>query len=174
MSNTPLEITEKWLIQYVLKLNLCPFAIKTMADKSYFLNETTLLETPVSVQHTISNLTEQSDLSTAFIVMTDDLSLDQGLLWYEFIQDLIDEMGYSDLYELVFFHPDYLHDQISEDSPTHYSNRSPFPIVQFLRIPLMEALNAHEMTGSILKNNEKTLTEIGVESLQKELYDLTR
>ena len=46
---------------------------------------------------------------------------------------LIEELGLDGTIQLASFHPEYLFDGEDEQSASHFSNRSPYPVIHFLR-----------------------------------------
>jgi len=75
---------------------------------------------------------------------------------------LIEELGLDGTIQLASFHPQYLFDGEAENSASHYSNRSPYPVIHFLREEMLsEALEEFPNPEQIPQRNISTLEKIG-------------
>lgn len=130
------ETTKNWVETVVVGLNFCPFAKRevqrnsirysiTRGEKSIVLN---------AFLEEIRYLDEQSSIETTLLIIEQGFeSFDDYLLLLDYAQVLINQSGYSGVYQLASFHPNYLFEDESEDSPSHYTNRAPYPVIHILR-----------------------------------------
>jgi hypothetical protein len=48
-------------------------------------------------------------------------------------ETLLDKENYSGIYQMASFHPEYLFAGSNNEDPSNYTNRSPYPMLHFLR-----------------------------------------
>jgi hypothetical protein len=74
----------------------------------------------------------------------------------------------EDLLQLVFFHPNYTFrdGDARQTAAANYARRSPWPMINLLRTKQVRAAQKGIPTGLVYKQNEKTLSSIGVDSLE--------
>ena len=80
--------------------------------------------------------------------------------------DFIDK----DLLQLVFFHPEWTfrdgRQRSGSASAANYARRSPWPMINILRTTQVRAAQKGIPTGLVYKQNEKTLSNVGVDTLE--------
>lgn len=172
MSNTKHTI-ERWIKEYVLHLNLCPFAHAVIEQKTYeiFCGK---LEDSVRLLNEATFAIQKQGKVTTFIVLEEELNLDDALEFYYAIIEVLEELGLEEDLKPILFHPQFLHKDIPEDDAVHYSSRSPKTIIQFLLHSEMDRLNAKALSPKILEDNEKTLRSQGVIKLEALLKKVGR
>ncbi|WP_456269908.1 DUF1415 domain-containing protein [Kushneria sp. AK178] len=172
MTIHPLEATRRWVRDWVMVQNLCPFAAAefereriryrqlTAAD-----DETLLMAVIEECQH----LDRHEDTETTLLVLTpgaedfftflDKLDMAERLMISE---------GYEGVYQLASFHPDYLFGD-SQAAPgredaADYTNRAPFPLFHLLRETSLEAALARfPEPERIPERNQALLREHGAQ-----------
>jgi len=79
----------------------------------------------------------------------------------------------QDLLQLVFFHPEWTFRDGGErsgmGSAANYARRSPWPMINILRTSQVRSAQKGIPTGLVYQQNEKTLTSIGTNTLEKML-----
>ena len=77
-------------------------------------------------------------------------------------QGLLDAAGLDGLLQLASFHPHYRFEGEAVESPGNYSNRSPYPLVHFLRENMLTRFLAqYEGASEIPARNIQTLSALG-------------
>ena len=171
-NNTAYTATACWLEKFVIGLNLCPFAAHpwnkgqvriAISDGSTtdnlahdFLAELrTLVETPAS------------ELATTLLVTPEGLQdFEDYLDFVELAQQLLEKAQLEGQIQLASFHPDYLFEGESSDSPSVYTNRSPYPLLHLIREAEMEeALSRYPDPENIPDNNIRKMNELGLETI---------
>lgn len=166
--------TRRWLADFVVGLNLCPFArplldspqlrIAVCSDacgespQRAFLSELDLLQSA-----------PEAALATTLLVFTEALA-DFGdyLDFLATAQGLLAEAGLEGLVQLASFHPDYVFAGEAEGGASRFSNRSPFPTIHLIREDMLErVLQDFPDPEGIPGRNISTLEEIGVEELER-------
>ena len=73
---------------------------------------------------------------------------------------------------MVAFHPEFLFEGEAPDDMSHYTNRSPFPMLHLLREDsLSQAIDAYGDTDAIPLRNQRVLRELGLTRWQALLSD---
>lgn len=172
--------TRRWLAEFVVGLNLCPFArplldspqlriavcdaVDDSALSRFFLSELDLLQG-----------TAESEVATSLLVFTAALAeFDDYLSFLEFAQQLLADAGLEGLLQLASFHPEYRFQGEAEHAASHFSNRSPWPILHLIREDMLSrVLGDFPDAEAIPARNIDVLEGLGAEDLQRR-WDLLR
>ena len=175
--------TKKWLEDWILKLNLCPFAHSVYAKKQirFEIEESDDFKKCVAkAVSEIELLKENNDqeaknyIDTTLLIFpnfsidedTDDIDEENTAF-----NDFLDFVGLLDLFleqnnldhqfQLVAFHPNYIFEGEEKESKSHYTNRSPYPILHILREEsVSKAVENFGKTDSIPKKNIEKLEKM--------------
>ena len=163
-----------WLKEFVIGLNLCPFARPLLGADN--LRIAVCEETdPVLVRRAylleldlLQNSTEQ-EIATSLLAFPHALGDFQDYLQFlDQAQDLLVESGLEGLVQLASFHPQYLFEGEQERAASHYSNRAPYPLIHLLREDMLSrVLEDFADPDQIPDRNIQTLDDIGVEELER-------
>lgn len=166
-----IEQTKQWISSFVIALNLCPFA-KYVMDKG-----------AVRIEASNANTTEQAikDLLAEIEVLNANEHIETSfLLFPSFLSDFFDYLDFVDfveskllapkyegIYQVATFHPKYCFADATPNDVTNYTNRSPYPMLHFLREERLEqAIDFYGDTASIVENNKRCLRDLGLEELK--------
>lgn len=157
-----------WLESFIVELNLCPFARPVVASDALrvAICESEDLDQLHRTFLTELDLIQQSseeEIATTLLVMPNALAnFDNYLIFLDNAEALIEELGLDGTIQLASFHPEYLFDGEAEDSASHFSNRSPYPVIHFLREDMLfNALDEFPNPEQIPLRNISTLEKIG-------------
>ena len=163
-----LNRTRHWLEHTVIGLNLCPFAnsvfrknqidyrISRAGDTDQLVQD--LLLTAESLLNVPAEQTDTALLIHPW-VLTDFLEYNDFLGVAEAV---FDAAGLSGVLQIASFHPDYRFADEEPDDITHFTNRSPYPMLHLLReASLDQAIAAYRETEDIVTHNLATLRRIG-------------
>jgi hypothetical protein len=116
----------------------------------------------------------ESAIATTLLVLPNALNdFEQYLSFIENAETLIDEIGLCGTIQLASFHPDYQFEGEPADSASHFSNRSPFPLIHFLREDMMErVLENFPNPEQIPQRNIETLEAMGREDVERILKNV--
>jgi uncharacterized protein len=163
-----LHRTRHWLEHTVIGLNLCPFANSVFRKNQ--------------IDYRISRATNTDDLAHELLLAFDFLinvpaeEVDTLLLLHPWVltdfleyndflgvvDAMLEASGLSGALQIASFHPDYRFADEEADDITHFTNRSPYPMLHLLReASLDKALAAYPDTDDIVNNNLATLRRIG-------------
>ncbi|MDD8057606.1 DUF1415 domain-containing protein [Shewanella metallivivens] len=150
--------TERWVIDVIMKYNICPFArreverasiryvaieqTKVKAVLKALLNECQYLDKHPEVETTLFILPRGFEGFYAYLDLVDDAT------------DLLAQQDYEGVYQLATFHPDYCFDGEAQDSAANFTNRAPYPTLHIIREASMEiALANYNDPESIPERN---------------------
>ncbi|MEH6635350.1 MAG: DUF1415 domain-containing protein [Halioglobus sp.] len=163
-----------WLDEFVVGLNLCPFARPLLgADnlriaicnetRSAALRRAFLLELDL-----LQGSTEQ-EIATTLLAFPHALAeFEDYLDFLDQAQQLLEQSGLESRVQLASFHPRYQFAGEAEGAASHYSNRAPYPIIHLLREAMLSrVLDDCADPDQIPDKNIETLTAIGVEELER-------
>lgn len=163
-----------WIERVVVGLNLCPFAaplvssdtIRIAVCRSRAIEDIAKL---VVTELDLFSRSSELDISTTFLVFPESLDyFDDYLAFVNDVDTLLDDMGLRGQIQLASFHPDYLFDGEPVDSLSHFTNRSPYPLIHLLREDLVtKALDAHPSPERIPERNIQTLESLGATGIEK-------
>lgn len=128
---------QRWLAEVVIGFNFCPFAQREFEAgrvRYRVVNGTKKKAVIAAVTEELQYLDNHEQVETTLLVLADgwrDFYAYLALL--ETAQEALDDGGYAGIYQLASFHPEYLFDGEDIDDPSHYTNRSPFPLIHILR-----------------------------------------
>jgi hypothetical protein len=165
--------TRRWIEQFVIGQNLCPFAAPALLGQQLRITvcaSTDDVELPRAVLRELDLIqsTPVSELLTSVLVFTQALgNFDDYLDFLGLAEDLLEEAGLEGVLQIASFHPDYVFDGVAADDASHYSNRSPWPMLHFLREDQIEyALDHHPDPDQIPERNIAHLRELGTDTIQ--------
>ena len=168
-----------WVKDFVVGLNLCPFARPLLASDALRVTvcEATedegiagaLLDEIVLIQKT-----PEAEIATTLVVFPNTLHrFDDYLAFLDGAQQLIEEMNLLGVLQLASFHPDYQFAGEPIEAASHFTNRAPFPMIHLLREDMVtRALEAYSNPEQIPERNIEKLEGLGRERLQQMLTAL--
>jgi hypothetical protein len=171
--------TRRWLAEFVVGLNLCPFARPLLDSEQLRIAvireaELAALQNTFLAELDLIQARPEADIATSMLVFTGALAdFDNYLNFLALAQELLEEVGLEGLVQLASFHPDYRFEGEADDSPSHYSNRSPYPTIHLIREDMVErVLVDFPDPEGIPGRNIATLQELGVEELRRRWKEL--
>lgn len=136
-THTIVDATLNWIEQVVVGLNFCPFAKKVLINEQIDIQVNDADTLPQALEVLLSKLQQMDDdqaIETSLLVYPEGFeSFDLYLDLYDSAAYMIEKGGYSGIYQLASFHPEYLFEGEDEEDPSHFTNRSPFPMLHILR-----------------------------------------
>jgi hypothetical protein len=157
-----------WLQTFIVELNLCPFARPVVASDTLRIaisesDDLNQLNNAFLSELDLIQQSSASEIATTLLVMPNALAnFDEYLMFIDNAEALIEQLGLDGTIQLASFHPEYLFDGEAEDSASHFSNRSPYPVIHFLREDMLsDALEEFPNPEQIPLRNISTLEKIG-------------
>ena len=131
------QATENWLKAFVIELNLCPFAKAEWVKKRIrfsVLQSTEENELLAGLKSEFELLDSQSEIETSLLIhpncLEDFYDYNQFLTRAE---NLLSVLGYTGVYQLASFHPQYQFAGTHPQDIENYTNRAPYPMLHILR-----------------------------------------
>lgn len=161
-----------WIKNTIIEYNFCPFAKREFDRQSIhfeLVDDSKVEEQLHSLVNEFRRLDKTPDLETTIIVYPIGLeSFFDYLDFLEIANDLLIEEGYEGTYQLASFHPDYCFSDMTQDDPSNYTNRSPYPLIHILREASLEkVLEGFLDPESIPENNIELARETGREVFER-------
>lgn len=173
-----IDHTKKWLSSVIIGHGFCPFA-KREFDLNrihYAAIEAEDLETQLEqvILH-CGALDQDKDRATSLLIFPTALS---DFTAYLDLLDLATELlkleGYECIYQLASFHPEYIFADVPADDPSHYTNRSPYPMLHILREASVEAvLKTYPDPENIPQRNIELTQSLGLDAMRNLLKACT-
>ncbi len=170
--------TQCWISKFIIQHNICPFA-KRAFDENDTNNDTGNIHYEVVLSDKLENqlqeliysceqLDREVDIETSLLILPHGLSdFDDYLDFLALANDLMHQQSYEGVYQLASFHPDYCFEDVEADDASHYTNRSPYPMLHLIREESLEkALANYPNPENIPSRNIEYTREMGKESLQ--------
>lgn len=139
--------TQAWLKSVVLDLQLCPFAYAPHRQNriAYQSSKAQTVEAALlDLEQALQELQAHPEISTSLLIFESGFAhFFDYLDLLDLANLLIDQLNLRGHYQLASFHPKYLFAGEDEQASSHYSNRSPFPMLHLIREAEMELALAH-------------------------------
>lgn len=161
------QLTRLWVERLVVGEGLCPFAHPVMAglaircSDSQDLNRITKAFTDLLTE--VAEATPKQLPTALFVVPHQLADFDEYWNWSYVCEQLLIQMGYEGLLQLATFHPEYRFDGEDENDASHFTNRSPFPMLHIIREADIErALASVDHPERIPERNQRHMRRMGV------------
>jgi hypothetical protein len=165
-----IEDTQKWLMEAVIGLNLCPFA-KAVVVKDRVRYRVCLSSAPQDVLKMLADELQFLASEDASMVDTTLLiapyALPVFLDFNEFLGEcvaLLESQGLVGELQVADFHPNYQFAGEAPDAMGHFTNRAPYPTLHLLRESSVdEAVAVYPDAALIFERNIASLESLGVQ-----------
>ncbi len=170
--NKMVEVTKNWIRDFVIKLNLCPFAKIPFEGNliRYEVSHAMDLEGRVSDAFLLCDYIASKDrevVSNGFTIFARKMSFEEILDVKAVLDELLCLTQKNEVIQTVAFHPEYLFEKEEVFSNAHLTNRSPFPMIHVLRVE--EVAEMIHMYGDLVKEvphrNKKLLEQMDYNEL---------
>jgi hypothetical protein len=177
-------ISKLWVDKICSDMGICPFtrgpnmAGLPIGPVFYTVDRSTSMEDMYACYwQEVVRVEQRSerDLSTTLLI-TPEFCMDNVEMFDNFATTLtrpLSALGVENLIQLVFFHPAFSFrdgaQREGDGAAANYARRSPWPMINILRTTQVRAAQRGIPTGLVYKQNEKTLSNIGVEKLENML-----
>jgi uncharacterized protein len=163
--------TKKWIIDVVVGCNFCPFAAREVKRGSILYevlqNATAknVLETTIKI---LKQLDNDKNTETSLLILPNNFETFTTYLdIVEKAEKLLEKEGYEGVFQLASFHPQYLFAGSTENDPSNYTNRSPYPMLHFLREEsVSSAVDSHPNIDDVPEQNIAFTKEKGLRYMQ--------
>jgi uncharacterized protein len=164
--------TKKWIVDVVVACNFCPFAAKEI-KRGTIHYEVLQDATPKNVLEAVINFFQQLDaddtIETSLLILPNAFEIFTSYLdMVEKAETLLEKEGYEGVYQIASFHPQYLFAGSTENDPSNYTNRSPYPMLHFLREEgVSRAVDTHPNIDDVPEQNIAFTQKKGLHYMQE-------
>jgi hypothetical protein len=165
---TAIEDTQKWLLEAVVGLNLCPFA-KAVVVKDMVRYRVCASSEPADVlamlREELQHLAEADPdkLDTTLLIAPN--ALPDFLDFNDFLADCDDvliDLELDGVLQVADFHPHYQFGGTEVDDVENFTNRTPYPTLHLLReVSIDKAVEAYPDASLIFERNIEVLNKLG-------------
>jgi uncharacterized protein len=178
--------TRRWILDHVVRLNLCPFAKKSITSNSLevIVSKHTeadkLREEIVDIAVELSKKGNMVGSGTVVIAAPYvDLIQDSFHEYLYFSEEVSHDMSWSGLLgdiQLASFHPKYQFEDTEEDDITNFTNKSPWPLFHLLREAEVSAAveTCKGNTDWVWQANQETMHKEGKAKLDEFLNSFSK
>jgi len=171
---TAIEDTQKWLLEAVVGLNLCPFA-KSVVVKDMVRYRVCASDKPADLlamlREELQHLAEADPdkLDTTLLIAPN--ALPDFLDFNDFLADCDDvlmDLELDGVLQVADFHPHYQFGGTEVDDIENFTNRTPYPTLHLLReASIDKAVEAYPDASLIFERNIEVLNKLGHEGWTK-------
>ena len=166
--HTVIEDTQKWLLQAVVGLNLCPFA-KAVVVKDMLRYRVCASAEPADLlallREELQHLAEADPDQLDTTLLIAPLALPDFLDFNDFLADcdeVLMDLELDGVLQVADFHPRYQFGGTDADDISNYTNRSPYPTLHLLReASIDKAVEAYPDASLIFERNIEVLNKLG-------------
>ena len=151
-----------WFEKSVLGLNLCPFAAKPYREGGIrFVSSSaqTDVDCLTDLFDCLNQLDQQPDIETMVLICPHHLQdFSDYNQFLDYCDALLEQQGWSGIYQIASFHPDYQFAENLPDDRANWTNRSPSPLLHLIReASISRAVAAVANSAAIPARNIQTI-----------------
>ena len=168
LETTAIEDTQKWLLEAVVGLNLCPFA-KAVVVKDLVRYRVCASAEPFDVlamlREELQHLAEADPDKLDTTLLIAPKALPDFLDFNDFLADCDDvllDLALDGVLQVADFHPHYQFGGTEVDDIENFTNRTPYPTLHLLReASIDKAVEAYPDASLIFERNIEVLNKLG-------------
>lgn len=157
-----IEYTLSWIKRFIIGHTICPFA-KYSIDNQDFVIDVFHGDSPRDIMGSIYTffdpIAADDRVSNAFLLLPSLHSFEALLDVKSIADDLFENIGWHHIVQLVVFHPEFRFANEPVDSNGNFVNRSPFPMLHFLKESAVTRATEHYKGIENIPNNNKQKLE---------------
>ena len=167
-----IRATINWINDVVIGCNFCPFAAREVHKKSVRYQIVDGADTEAVLNATANILLamdEDESIATALLILPEGFGdFESYLDLVTTTEELMEQEGYEGVYQVASFHPHYMFAGSNEEDPSNYTNRSPYPMLHFLREDMVsEAVDVYPDIDEVPIRNIEFAKEKGLRFMQQ-------
>lgn len=136
-SQQVIDQTVAWIHKVVVGCNFCPFAARALLEDGVHYQVEASTHTTLcldAVLKEIVRLEKDPHIETSFLIFANAFpQFEDYLEMASIAEHLLKKKGYEGVYQLASFHPLYRFASSVKNDAADYTNRSIYPMLQFLR-----------------------------------------
>ena len=166
----PVKSTQKWIRDVVVGLNLCPWAGAPLQHGDLRIVESTTTDALECARREFDSVAATENATVA-IAISDACAFEDYLDIVDAVDDAIDAEGHRGAIQLATFHPEYQFGDAAPDAASHWTNRSPFPVLHLLREADVERALESKDGHDVWKRNVAAVEALGAVDMERRVRD---
>lgn len=171
-STSPIEQTKNWVNSFIIEYDICPFAEKVVTDQRieyYVINDSNIEDCLIKLIEYLFKLQTNDKIETALLIFPEAVAdFDDYLEFLAIANQLLEEQGFADDFQLASFHPDYCFEGEDSQDAANFTNRAPWPMLHLIRQSSIETgLKFYDNPEQIPVRNIKLTRELGYQFLNQ-------
>ena len=166
----PVKSTRKWIRDVVVGLNLCPWAGAPLQHGDLRVVGSTTVEALDCARREFDAVAATEN-ATVTIAISDACAFEDYLDLVDAVDAAIDKTGHRGAIQLATFHPDYQFGDAAPEAASHWTNRSPFPVLHLLREADVERALESKDGHDVWKRNVAAVEALGAENMERRVRD---
>ena len=163
----PVKSTQKWIRDVVVGLNLCPWAGAPLQHGDLRIVESTTTDALECARREFDRCGDAPpDGHHRWPCAFEDY-----LDLVDAVDDAIDAAGHRGAIQLATFHPEYQFGDAAPDAASHWTNRSPFPVLHLLREADVERALESKDGHDVWKRNVAAVEALGAVDMERRVRD---
>ncbi|MBD3587275.1 DUF1415 domain-containing protein [Salinimonas sp. HHU 13199] len=162
-----------WVDDVVIHHNFCPFARFVRHPETIHYQVCThdnVADIMVALHSACVQLDETAEIATTLLMVPALRRFDDYLDALSLAQAMLAQWQYEGIYQLASFHPEYEFEGEAESSPSHFTNRAPYPTFHLIReADITRALKDYANPDAIFEANISRAEALGCKHLQAQL-----
>lgn len=166
--------TRRWIANFVIGFDLCPFASKPFKeDKIHYrvYEGTDLEELAIALTEELLRITNEpaTKVETSLVIHPNILQdFHDYNDFLEAVDSILVKMNLMGVIQVATFHPDYQFADTQLHDLENYTNRSPYPMLHLLREASVElAVEHYEDVAEIPSRNIAKMKELGLDEIRR-------
>jgi len=171
-ADTIIQQTKNWVNDFIIEYDICPFAehvVEKQRIDYYVIDELNLENCLLQTIEQLINLDNSEDIETALLIFPEAVeNFDDYLEFLAIANQLLEDQGFANDYQLASFHPDYCFEGEDKNDAANFTNRAPWPMLHLIRQSSIEqGLKFYKHPEQIPVRNIKLTRELGYEFLSE-------
>jgi len=172
-----LTACQQWVEQFIVQHSICPFARPVVESQQLgykLISATDTEQSLIEVMGQIQQLQVNEEPETLLMILPAWKNDFNGFLnVLDIANVLLDEHDLKSTFQLASFHPEYLFEGEPEQDCSHYTNRSPWPMIHIIRQQsISNALKSFANPERIPERNIDLMNQLGKAHLKTQLEQL--
>lgn len=154
-----IQAVQAWVREVVVGLNLCPFAAGPLGRGKVGWGSVDVASDALTG---LLAAVEEVDAGAweTYVLVLPECSFPQLLDLAAAAEDLLEQTGLDQRFQLASFHPHYCFEGAWKDDPANGTNQSPHPALHLLRVEdVSRAVDSHPDIASVPERNMALLRE---------------
>ncbi len=147
-----------WIKELVIGMQLCPFARRSFEEERIMYRVSDIYEWEMNGREVLDFVydLDEEEMSNGFMIFPEFReSFMSFQLFYRSVESFLKEKELDQTFQIVSFHPGYQFYDAGRDEISNFMNRSPLPMIHFLRVEeVAAAIASHPNIDGVVRENK--------------------